>query len=212
MDTTVWTQLRSKRFTFLKCNTLCCVYEEREVVWPAGNDDDDDGRFSSYYIRQKYNRRDDEMDGWIGYTERGSGVECACRHSATNPTGHSLSTYITKCFKSSNFASPAAANILYSVAAPVWPNRWCNLLLYWMNSLFFFFLCTTKSPIEIKHTKGPHIKEILKSLRCRPHGRHTHRKKEPWNRILYAWADCYGTKYRTPSRTQDASSLPLPSL
>jgi hypothetical protein len=34
------------------------------------------------------------MDGWIGYTERGSGVECACRHSATNPTGHSLSLRI----------------------------------------------------------------------------------------------------------------------
>jgi hypothetical protein len=51
------------------------------------------------------------------------------------------------------------------------------LLLYWMNSLFFFFLCTTKSPIEIKHTKGPHIKEILKSLRCRPHGRHTQKER-----------------------------------
>lgn len=177
MDTTVWTQLRSKRFTFLKCNTLCCVYEEREVVWPAGNDDDDDGRFSSYYIRQKYNRRDDEMDGWIGYTERGSGVECACRHSATNPTGHSLSTYITKCFKSSNFASPAAANILYSVAAPVWPNRWCNLLLYWMNSLFFFFSLHDKIPYRNKTYKGATYKRNSQILAL-PAARQTHTQKE----------------------------------
>ena len=139
---------------------------------------------SPLIIRQKYNRRDEEMDGWIGYIERGSGVECACRHSATNPTGHSLYVYY-KCFKSSNFASPAAASILYS-AAPVWPNRWCNLLLYWMNYLFFFFFSRhDKIPYRKKTKNKGAICKRNSQILALPAARQTHTERKSHETVYY---------------------------